>query len=134
MSILACEQMCNSAPSVHRQLHIQARYFFRSKQSLIGDDEIDNILSLYFITRGSTFYLELWRSARELITPANTKLHSVHVVYFSSTHDVNVYICMYMFVYVCIYINCIYVVLSYVGGNKESIYLSMSLQKRNNKK
>jgi len=32
---------------------------------------------------------------------------------------------MYMFVYVCICINCIYVVLSYVGGNKESIYLSM---------
>jgi len=30
---------------------------------------------------------------------------------------------MYMFVYVCICINCIYVVLSYVGGNKESIYL-----------
>ena len=31
---------------------------------------------------------------------------------------------MYMFVYVYICINCIYVVLSYVGGNKESIYLS----------
>ena len=30
---------------------------------------------------------------------------------------------MYMFVYVCICINCIYVVLSYVGRDKESIYL-----------
>jgi len=38
-----------------------------------------------------------------------------------------VYICMYMFVYVCICINCIYVVLSYVGGNKESIYLTIDI-------
>ena len=28
-----------------------------------------------------------------------------------------------MFISVCICINCIYVVLSYVGGNKESIYI-----------
>jgi len=35
---------------------------------------------------------------------------------------------MYMFVYVCICINCILVVLSYVGGNKESIYLSICIR------
>ena len=43
----------------------------------------------------------------------------------------NICYCLYMYVYVntcvCICINCIYGVLSYVGGNKEYIYLYIYL-------
>ena len=64
----------------------------------------------------------LMRSAkcRHTIDNLHVKRNTVDV-----STCVNVYIFLYMFVYVCICINCIYVVLSYVRGNKESIYLTL---------